>query len=225
MRTREQHIQNLVDTVSMIGIFVVIPAMCLFFFLAAYHSTWILYIIGGLVALAWIIGAVLPGRYTLTRAAEFHQLSVHLIGSTAPTPEAIWQTIADYESSPTWPRHLRGLTICPPVDGRATWKEKFGGDKPSKWLTLQLDEFIPNQRLVTRFANPNSRTEGTWTYEISATPTGSRLRITERGKVFGAFNSFMVCLVFREPGHPVMMTNYLLDLGRQFGQEVKVVER
>ena len=61
-----------------------------------------------------------------------------------------------------------------------------------------------------------------WTYEISRTSTGALLRVTECCTEDNPFGKFLA-YILRWRGHPMTMTNYLLDLGKKFGVDVKVV--
>jgi hypothetical protein len=80
-----------------------------------------------------------------------------------------------------------------------------------------------NEKLVTRIAAPRLPFHGAWTYEISPTSTGSRLRITERGDEKNPY-SILLHLLLQDRGHPTIITNYLQDLGAKFGALVDVVE-
>jgi hypothetical protein len=70
---------------------------------------------------------------------------------------------------------------------------------------------------------PNVAFHGTWTWEISRTSTGSRLRITERREEKNPYLKILNFVLWGS-GHPTKITNWLRDLGRKFGEEVKVIE-
>lgn len=60
-----------------------------------------------------------------------------------------------------------------------------------------------------------------WTYEISPTPTGTLVRVTERCIEDNPFGKFLA-YILRWSGHPMTMTNYLLDLGKKVSESVKL---
>ena len=204
-----------------------VALICLFYLFSSYVAfevhegvlsprNYLLVAPAALIAVVVLVGALVPRSYVLTRAAEFHQ-----------PPEAIWQAITNYENFPSWLRGqsvVSGVTARPPHVRQPGCELRYRGYGGTfKVVTLEVDEMVPNQRLVTRFANPTRGMDGTWTYEISATPAGSHLRITERGKIRGAVGRFMWKLVSREVGHPRTMTDYLLFLGWKFREDVTVV--
>lgn len=191
----------------------------------------LLYIAGAvaaIVSVASVVGALLPKEAIgsiVVRAAEIHQ-----------SPEVVWQSLIDYEAFPTWRRDLRSVTPITAHEGKPRWRELFVTDKPiPSWV--ERNEMVENKKLVTRVLFspwPTTRMQPPkraflagafltrWTYEISRTPTGVVLRVTEcctEDNPFGKFLAF----VLRWRGHPMSITNYLLDLGKKFGEDVKVV--
>jgi len=60
-----------------------------------------------------------------------------------------------------------------------------------------------------------------WSYEISRTSTGAFLRVTECCTEDNPFGKFLA-YILRWSGHPMAMTNYLLDLGKKFGEDANV---
>lgn len=169
---------------------------------------WILYIVGGLaglVALVAGIGALLPKEHAASQAAEFHR-----------PPEAVWQAITDYEKFPSWRADVKSVTALPGHDGRPSWREELKGGGA---IPLEVDEMLPNQRLVTRIADPNLPFGGTWTMEITPTPAGCRLRITERGEVRNVIFRFVSRFVL---GYTGTMKTYLESLGAKFGEKTQV---
>ena len=71
-------------------------------------------------------------------------------------------------------------------------------------------ENIPNQRLVTADAGAGGKGySGTWTFDIKPTPSGSRLTITERGRVFNPLFRLIGKYVI---GYDRTIRNYQRDL-------------
>ncbi len=166
---------------------------------------WALIIVGvliGIVALAWIIGAMLPRDHVATRQARYHQ-----------PPEKIWHAITDAEAMPGWRTGVTAVKRLPEENGQAGWVEtsSFGE------LPLRVAESDAPRRLVMRIASDELPFGGTWTYEVVAVEGGATLRITEDGFVKRALFRFMSRFLF---GHSSTMEQYLKDLGKKLGEEV-----
>ncbi len=125
---------------------------------------WILIVLGilvGLVALMWLIGAMLPKEHVATRMARFNQ-----------PPEKIWEAITDAEAMPAWRKDLKSVKRLPDRDGKPAWVETSSfGDMP-----LYVETSEPPRKLVTRIADPNLPFGGTWTFEIAPAEGGATLR-------------------------------------------------
>ena len=72
-------------------------------------------------------------------------------------PDVVWALIADPNSYGGW------------------WK---GAD-----VKTAVVESVPPKKLVTKIVD-ETQFGGTWTWEITPTPSGSRLTITERGEIY-----------------------------------------
>lgn len=166
---------------------------------------WFLIILGVLavlVALIWLVGALLPKEHVATRMARYHQ-----------PPEKIWDALTDVEGMPAWRKDVKAVKRLPDRDGRPAWVETSSfGEMP-----LYVEASEPPRRLVTRIADPSLPFGGTWTFEVAAADGGATLRITERGEVRPAFFRFMSRFVF---GYTATMETYLRDLGAKFGENV-----
>lgn len=166
---------------------------------------WILIIVGvlaGIVALAWVIGAMLPREHVATRMARYNQ-----------PPEAIWQAITDAEAFPSWRTGITAVKRLPEENAQPGWVETSSfGEMP-----LRVAESDAPRRLVMRIASDELPFGGTWTYEVAAVEGGATLRITEDGFVKPALFRFMSRFLF---GHTATLEQYLKDLGKKFGEEV-----
>ena len=94
-------------------------------------------------------------------------------------PEAIWALIADPGSYGGW------------------WK---GADVKSAVV-----ESVPPSRLVTKIVD-ETQFGGTWTFEITPEPSGSRLTITERGEIYNVVFRALAKYVF---GYTSTMDGFL----------------
>lgn len=158
-------------------------------------------ILVGIILLIVVIGALLPEKHMATAEASFHQ-----------PPSAVWQAITDYTKFPDWRGTVSRVQPLAPANGQPSWTEfdSHGGAIPH-----EIIESRPLQHLVTSIADPKLPFGGTWTYEITPTPTGSTLRITENGEVHNVIFRFMSRFVF---GHRATIDAYLKALGAKFGE-------
>lgn len=166
---------------------------------------WILIILGSLAIAACLIvlvGSILPRRHVATRSARVNQRADVLFG-----------TLRDFAALPSWRTGLTSVELLSPQDGHARYRElsRHGA------ITYQVDEEKPPERLVSRIADETLPFGGTWTFELSAEPGGTRVRITEHGIVKNPVFRFMARFVF---GYTSTMDAYLRDLGRKFGEDV-----
>jgi uncharacterized protein YndB with AHSA1/START domain len=164
---------------------------------------WLLIVIGVLVAalaVVIIVGALLPAKHTVTRAARYRQ-----------SPEAIWDAITASNKFPEW---RPSVERAEPVAAKQGWVEYVKG---AGRIPLEVTESVPPRRLVTRIADPNLPFGGAWTYEITPVEGGALLRITENGEVRNPLFRFMSRFVF---GLHATMDQYLKDLGGKFHQSI-----
>jgi uncharacterized protein YndB with AHSA1/START domain len=158
--------------------------------------------LAGLLAVAWLVGAMIPREHVATRMARYRQ-----------PPEAVWQAITEAEAMPSWRTGVAAVRLLPEDSGLPGWVETSDfGDMP-----LQVVEWRPPQRLRMRIASDELPFGGTWTYEITPAEGGATLRITEDGFVKPALFRLMARFVF---GYTATIEQYLKDLGKKFGEEV-----
>lgn len=166
---------------------------------------WVLMVLGvivGLVATVLIVGALIPKGHVASRSARFQQ-----------PPEVLWEAMTDFASHPTWRTGLERMEPLPEREGRPLWRE-MGRYGP---ITYEVVESSPPTRLVTRIADPELPFGGTWTYEIASRDGSSTVTITEEGEIYNVIFRFMARFVF---GYTATMEQYLVDLGKRFGEEV-----
>ena len=166
---------------------------------------WVLGIVGGLialVALAVLIGWLLPQNHVAHRRALFRQSS-----------EALWETIT---GPPTWRPDVKSFEMLLAREGRKVWCEV---DLHGQRITFEEVEAVPPSRLVGRIADPKLPFGGSWTYELLPGDGGTTLAITERGEIYNPFFRFMARFVF---GYTSTLEKYLRNLGKKFGEEVRI---
>jgi hypothetical protein len=165
---------------------------------------WLLIIPGCLVALiavAALIGAMLPKGHVAARQARLRQPA-----------DVVFRIVSDFASGPTWRPGVKKVEVLPPRDGKAVYRE--WGENGA--LVMQVDESAPPTRLVSRIVD-NGAFGGTWTYELTPEGEGCRLTITERGEVYNPLFRLLGRLFF-SPTAP--MEKYLIALGLKLGEQV-----
>jgi uncharacterized protein YndB with AHSA1/START domain len=158
---------------------------------------WILLVLIVLAAVAAVVALVgwrLPRSHDASRQASF----------SAPA-EAVWTAITDVDAFPSWRTDVKTVQRLPDKDGRAVWVENGSSGK----LTLAVDRAEPPRLLVLRIADPDLPFGGTWTYEITPSPGGSSLTITEHGEIYNPVFRFMARFVF---GYEATIATYLQAL-------------
>lgn len=126
-------------------------------------------VVVGFVVVVWVSGMFIPKNHRATRMARFHQ-----------SPAVLWQTITDYERFPQWRSNVTRVEAMASSYGLPAHRE---WDKYGHALPMDTLESDPPHRCVGRIADPKLPFGGTWTMEISETPGGSALRITEDGEI------------------------------------------
>ena len=165
---------------------------------------WIFVFFAGILILIVLVGYLLPKQHTVTREARFRQ-----------PPEAVWKAITDIDAMPSWRQGLKSVKRLPDQNGLPTWVEATdSGDFPLQTMVSQ-----PPSKLVVRIADPKLPFGGTWTYEITALPSGSVLRIREDGEIYNPVFRFLSRFVF---GYSGTIDAYLKSLAKKFGEQTQL---
>ena len=166
----------------------------------------ILLILGGafvaLIALVFVVGALLPRKHVASREIVVPK-----------APDEVYSVIRDFAAAPSWRTDLKAIEMLEPVEGRLRFRE----NSSNGIITYEVVHDRPNEELVTRIVDRDLGYFGSWTYELSAAESGTRVRITEDGEVPNVLFRFVSRFVF---GHTATMDTYLKALGRKFGEEV-----
>ena len=160
-------------------------------------AAWIAGGIGLVVLLTAVIGWTLPVKHRATGRATF-----------AAPPSAIYALITGVSEFPKWRSKLDRVEVLPPVDGKVTFHE-VGDDGRILYV---VEEAVPDERLVTRIADPELPFGGRWTYTLRPVPAGTELEIVEDGEVYNPLFRFMSRFVF---GHSTSIDRYLADMARR----------
>ena len=148
---------------------------------------------------------------------EHHQSVVS--ARYAQPPEAVWAVLTDVMAFPTWRKDLDRVEPLPDANGHRRWREH--GDYGT--LDLEVTESEPPRHLATTIlyaATDDPDFSGSWIYDLEPDGPGTRLTITEDGRIHNR--------VFRALAHTVMgyqstQEEYLRTLGRKLGEDVEPV--
>lgn len=169
---------------------------------------WLLIIGGSLLAvvlLVVLIGALLPEGHTAA-------VSVQL----AQPPESVFAAVTDVRAAPAWRRGLRRVEILSRAGEPLRWRETSASGN----LTLEIEDWAPPRRLITRIDDAGQPFGGRWIYNIEPTAMGSTITITEHGRVYNPVFRFMSRFIF---GHHQTLEDYVSDLGSRFGESVRII--
>lgn len=162
---------------------------------------WIFIVLSGFLILITLIGYLLPKEHTATREARFHQ-----------PPEAIWKAITDIDDMPSWRQGLKSVKHLPDVNGLPSWQETLDtGSMPYETVLSK-----PPSKLIVRIADPKLPFGGTWTYEVTAVPQGTVLRIREDGEIYNPIFRVISRFIL---GYTATMETYLKSLAKKFGEQ------
>lgn len=159
----------------------------------------------GLIALVLLVGFMLPSAHVAAVRTHYQ----------APA-ERVFAAVADVESGTAWRTGLQKVEVLAREPLR--WRET------ADWgtMTFVRDEFVAPARIVARIADEDQGFGGTWTYQITTSPStaGSTLTITENGTVSNPFFRFMSRFVF---GHYRGLETYSRDLAKRLGETAEPV--
>ncbi len=166
----------------------------------------LLIVVIALVALAgllFLIGSALPRSHRASSRITLQQ-----------PPDRVWEVIRDPTALVgTW-KDLKSSQRAADAAGREVWEQNAGG-----WpLRLIVEEAIAPSRLVTRIdAAPDAAFGGTWTYQLEAAASGTRLTVTEDGYVSNPLFRVMMQVM----GVHRTADGYLRALGAKLGETVQ----
>jgi hypothetical protein len=132
---------------------------------------------------------------------------------TKQSAQAIWDTINDHANEPKWRSDIESVSSLGERNGNPAWQENY---KDGNKVALITTESKPPARMVRELTDLEGPFSGRWEIDIQPTPTGSKIAITEIGKVSNPFFRFVSKYVI---GHTTFMEAYLKGLAGKFGEE------
>jgi uncharacterized protein YndB with AHSA1/START domain len=150
----------------------------------------------GIPALLALIGVFLPQNHVAARTITL-----------AAPPDRVFATISDIDKLTTWRSDLKGVERLADDGKGVRYVEKSStGD-----ILFRVEELEPNNRIVTRIADPKLPFGGAWTFDLKPSGAGTELTITEAGEVYNVFFRTMQKLFF-SPTKTI--ETYQADLGK-----------
>jgi hypothetical protein len=171
---------------------------------------WLLILVGALLGLILVVvvgGLLLPEENRASRML-----------STRQAPQMIWDTINDHANEPGWRSDVASVTSLGDRNGKPVWQENY---KDGNKVALRTTESTPPARMVRELTDLDGPFSGRWEIDISPTPDGSTIRITEIGKVSNPVFRFVSKYVI---GHTTFMEKYLKGLAGKFGEQPQLIE-
>jgi uncharacterized protein YndB with AHSA1/START domain len=146
------------------------------------------------IVIVLVVGWMLPVRHRASRETTL-----------ASPPPTVFALITNVSELPAWRPSVKAVEVLPPEGGRRRFREI--GRNGS--ILYSIDSEVPNERVVTRIADPTLPFGGTWTYELhSAGGANTTLRITEDGEVRNPLFRFVSRFVM---GHHATIDAYMRD--------------
>jgi len=157
----------------------------------------------GVLVLVGVLAAV-----GLTIPEDHHAISSIEL---ATHPVDVFARISDVLAGSQWRPSVQLVEVLEDVSGRRRFREHSATGP----LTMEIVEFSPPSRMMTRIADADLPFGGTWSWEIEPTASGSRVTIEERGEIYNPI--FRVVSRFGI-GYNATMETYLHDLATSFDQ-------
>jgi len=155
-----------------------------------------------LVVAVFVVGASLP---------EEHQASRTLV--TKQSPQALWDAINDHPSEPQWRPDVASVISLGEREGKPVWQENY---KDGNKVTLITTEAKAPARMVRELTDLEGPFSGRWEIDITPTPAGSNITVTEIGKVSNPIFRFVSKFII---GHTTFMERYLKGLAGKFAEQ------
>lgn len=153
-----------------------------------------------LIVAVLVIGLLTPEEHLASRTLK-----------TKQSPQVIWDAINDHADEPKWRDDVASVSSVGEKNRKPVWQENY---KDGNTVQLATTESKPPTRLVREIAEEGPFS-GRWEIDISPTPEGSNVKITEIGKVPNPIFRFVSKYVL---GHTTQMTKYLTSLANKFGE-------
>jgi uncharacterized protein YndB with AHSA1/START domain len=167
-------------------------------------ALWVVIVVSGLLVLAglilYVLGKRLPEEHVASKSIFLKQ-----------PQQAVWDTISDIHSHKEWVRGITKLERLPDRDNHEVWRQTMGRNS----FVLEFTTKQPPERMVGTIADDNQFFSGNWEYLLKPEGGGTRLTLTEHGRVKLAIPRAMMEYLM---GKDTYLKKHLQDLARKFGE-------
>lgn len=168
---------------------------------------WIVLAIVALLVLLVVVMSVL-GR----RLPEEHVGSLTLTLKTKQ--QDVWEAISDIAGHKNWVRGITKMERLPDRENHEVWRQRMGRDS----FVIQTTVSQPPVHLVREVVDDHHQFSGDWEYELSSNGDGTRVRLTEHGRVTNPFFRAMMHYMF---GETATIRGHLSALAAKFGESAR----
>ena len=156
-------------------------------------------VLAAAVLVVLFIGWRLPVAHVATRSVQLNA-----------SPDSVFALISTPEDYPAWRSDVKKVDLI--AEQGVTRFREDGSNGP---ILFEITEKVSPRRFVTRIADKSLPFGGRWIYEITPTPTGSELRITEEGEVYNPIFRFVSRFIM---GHSATIEGYLKAVGKRLNR-------
>ena len=171
---------------------------------------WIVLGVVGLIVLAAVVLQVLGKRLP-----EEHVASASVV--LKQPRQAVWDVVSDIAGHKNWVKGLTKLERLPDRDNHEVWRQTMGRNS----FVLVFTEKQPPERMVGTIDDEAQFFSGRWEYMLKDEGAGTRLTLTEHGRVKLAIPRAMMEYIM---GKDTYLKKHLRDLAMKFGEEKARIE-
>jgi len=118
----------------------------------------------------------------------------------------VWRVITDFSDYPNWRSDVKSVERIPDQAAADIWQETDKHGNSVAYASRYVNDGV---KLTREIVTKNLPYTGTWTFELQPLSSGSRLTITENGKVFNPIFRILGKYVF---GFDTSIRRFLDDL-------------
>jgi uncharacterized protein YndB with AHSA1/START domain len=148
-----------------------------------------------------ILGMRLPEEHAASLTLKLNQ-----------TPHMVWETISDIAGHKNWAKGVTKVERLSDHDNHEVWKQYMGRNV----FVLETTTFQAPVHLVRTIADERQMFSGSWEYMVLPDGAGTKLQLTERGRVKRAVPRAMMHYLFSES---MYLRRHLVSLAEHFGEK------
>lgn len=160
-------------------------------------------LLAGFLIIAHVLGSRLPEEHVATMSICLNQ-----------KPESVWDLIAAVEKHPSWSPGVNKVEKVADRNGHEAWRQTMGRNSFILETTEKQAPAAGTPGILLRtITDNNGPFTGSWRYEIVSEGTGSRLRLTETGRVSSPIPRYIMHLM----GEAMYLKSHLKAVAKKFG--------